>query len=179
MLNVPTYSGRNPDIATYGVTYNGVVKVLTKLDAYAEAFAKLSFARATVNGQLSVFPVMDVGGDGYWPPQFGNPAPGTYSPLPPEYGLFCIAPVYQSGSGPGTVYSSVLRIRLRSRGTTNPNIDVYSSALNTWIDPATQPDVLLAYTTNYAGTAGCLLDLSVNGGTASYQTFTIQFTFSA
>ncbi|MBE2259273.1 MAG: hypothetical protein IAE88_10480 [Rhodobacteraceae bacterium] len=178
MLNIPTYSGRSPDIANYGNSYNGVIQVLTKLDGFASADATLQFVRGTINGQLSVFPELVVGGaGGGFPPIFGNPDPGTYAPLPPEYGLFCIAPVYQSGTGPWATYSSVLRIRIRSVGATNPNISTYSDAPNTWFDPATIRYVLQASTTNYVGTASCLLDLSVNGGTTSYQTYLIRFVF--
>ena len=174
MPHVPTFSGANPDVFTYGSAYHGFLRTITRLDSGASASVELKFLRDTSRGVVR--PVLTITGDS----SGTAPDPGTYDPLSPVYGLFFTVPYTQTGSGPfpPPTYTSVLRARFRSASATNPNISYYTTPNNTWTDVA---DGLMwsCGTTNFVGTASVLLDLAFSGNTSNYQTYLIQNIFTA
>ena len=172
MPHIPTFSGRNPDVSNYG-GFHGFVRTVTRLGLDASAGVDIYMQRNATLGVVR--PIMTITGGASATP----PNPGTYNPMSPAEGLFFCVPYTQTGSGPGATYSSVLRVRLRNAGSSNPNISYYAYPDTVWTDPASNELYWSSSTTNFVGYAEVLLDLAFSGNTDNYQTYVIQNSFIA
>lgn len=172
MPNIPTISGANPNVSTWG-TQHGFIRTVTRLGPDAAASVSLNITKDFTLGVVR--PVLYIYGSASATP----PHPGTYNPLSPAYGLFFSVPFYQSGSGPSVTYYSALRVRFRGASSSGPNIGIDAYPNETWTDAAADTPAWSTWTQNYVGNAGVYLDLAFDGNTSNYQTYIIQNTFTA
>ena len=172
MPHIPTFSGRNPDVSTYGA-FHGFVRTVTRLGSDASAGVSISMPRDATRGVVR--PILKITSRASTTP----PNPGTYDPMSPAQGLFFCVPYTQTGSSPFFTYTSVLRARLRDPQASHANINYDATPNGVWADPAVETVSWSSWTQNYVGNASVYLDLAFDGNTSNYQTYLIQNTFTA